>query len=57
MARPAMDDAKKLKIYSLYNDGIPTASIAQRFGLSRDHVGDIVRKMRLARAISNSLGN
>jgi DNA-binding transcriptional regulator LsrR (DeoR family) len=46
MARTPMERGKKIKI-SLYLDGIPTASIAQRFGLSRDYVGDIVRKMRL----------
>ena len=49
MARPPMEQGKKIKIYSLYLEGIPTASITQRFGLSREYVGDIVRKMRLAR--------
>jgi hypothetical protein len=49
MARSAMDNSKKLKIYSLYNDGLPTSRIAERFCLSRDYVGDIVRKMKLIR--------
>jgi DNA-binding transcriptional regulator LsrR (DeoR family) len=47
MARNPMDKAKKIKIFALYNEGIPTANIAERFGLSRDYVGDLVRKMRV----------
>ena len=49
MGRSAMDNAKKLKIYSLYNDGLPTSRIAERFCLSRDYVGDIIRKMKSIR--------
>jgi DNA-binding CsgD family transcriptional regulator len=44
-----MDSAKKTKIYSLYSEGLPTASIAERFGLSRRYVNYTIRKMRLAR--------
>lgn len=47
MARTAMDQAKKIKIFALYNQGIPTTSIAERFCLSRDYVGDLVRKMKV----------
>jgi Mor family transcriptional regulator len=47
MARTAMDSGKKIKIYSLYNQGVPTASIAARFGLSRQHIADIVRKIKI----------
>jgi Mor family transcriptional regulator len=49
MARTAMDSAKKVKIYTLYQQGVPTASIAERFCLSSKHIRDVVRKMRLAR--------
>jgi DNA-binding transcriptional regulator LsrR (DeoR family) len=47
MARTPMDSSKKIKIYSLYLDGVTTANIADRFGLSRDHVSDIIRKIKL----------
>ena len=47
MARSAMDNAVKIKIYALYSQGVSTASIAERFGLSRQHIADIVRKMKL----------
>ncbi len=47
MARTAMDNAVKIKIYALYNQGVTTASIGERCGLSRDYIADIVRKMKL----------
>jgi transposase len=47
MARSAMDNAVKIKIYALYNQGVSTASIAARFGLSRGYIADIVRKIKL----------
>lgn len=47
MARSAMDSAKRIKIYTLYNQGVPTANIAERFCLSRDYVAQIVRKMKI----------
>jgi Mor family transcriptional regulator len=45
-----MDSAKKVKIYALYNDGVTTANIAERFCLTRNYVADVVRKMKQKKA-------
>jgi Mor family transcriptional regulator len=47
MARSPMDNAVKIKIYALYNQGVSTNNIAARFGLSRQHIADVVRKTKL----------
>lgn len=46
MARTVMDSAKKIKIYTLYNEGVPTSSLAERFCLSSRHITNIVREMK-----------
>ena len=47
MARTAIDDAKKIKIYTLYNQGIETAMLAERFGVSRRWINNILLKMKV----------
>ena len=41
-----MDSAVRIKIYTLYLEGIPTANIAERFGLSSRQITHVVRQMK-----------